>query len=174
MELIPLTVIQLHVNKCEFLLQSRDLTLRDVLIESLLGHELAPQVLNLKGELSLDGCVFFPHDVSPNQVELIEDLRDASLRHLAIELALELLDLLDSLGGDPFVGISRVLVLSGVPFLASLDAEGAADHSDVLLGKILCFPQDLNVVEILIVASILQELDESFTVTFHVIEFHMD
>jgi len=63
---LPLIVVKLHVDESELFFESRDLPLRDILIESLLGDELAAEVLNLEGELSFDGSVLFPHDVSPD------------------------------------------------------------------------------------------------------------
>ena len=79
--------------------------MRHVFVKGFLGHELATQVLHLKGELSLDSCIFLPHDVSPNQVELVKDLGDTGLGHFTVELSLKILDLLDSHGWNPLVGI---------------------------------------------------------------------
>mgnify|MGYP002804269745 FL=1 len=66
LEFLPLIVVKLHIDESKLFLESRDFPLRDILIESLLGDKLAAKVLNLKSELSLDGCILFPHDVTPD------------------------------------------------------------------------------------------------------------
>ena len=87
----------------------------------------------MKGELSLDRLVLFSHDISPNNIELIQDLRNASLRHLSIERGLELFDFLDRLCWDPFVGISHIFVFGLSLANFGLDPEGVADIADALL-----------------------------------------
>lgn len=104
-ELTPLVVIELHVDESKLLLKPRDFSLRHIFIKGFLGHELATEVLNLKGKLSLDCSVFLSHDVPPNQVELVENLGDASLSHFTVELPLEVLNFLDSHGWNPLIGI---------------------------------------------------------------------
>jgi len=95
---------------------------------------LAAEVLDLKSELSFDSLVFFSHDVSPDNVELVKDLRNASFRHLTIEGGLELFDLLNSFGWDPLVGVRHVLVLRFSLGHFGLNAEGVADVSNRLGG----------------------------------------
>ena len=65
-EFLPLIVVKLHVDESKLFFESRDLPLRDVLIEGLLGDKLAAEVLNLESEFPLDGSVLFPHDVTPD------------------------------------------------------------------------------------------------------------
>ena len=60
----------------------------------------------MKGELSLDCGIFLPHDVPPNQIELVEDLGDTSLCHFTVELLLKVLDFLDSHCWNPLIGIN--------------------------------------------------------------------
>ena len=66
LEFLPLIVVKLHVDKSKLFLESRDLPLRDVLIEGLLGDKLAAEVLNLQGELPLDGSILLPHYITPD------------------------------------------------------------------------------------------------------------
>lgn len=107
--------------------------------------------MHLEGELSLDRLIFFPHDVTPNNVELVEDLRNASFRHLAVKSRLQFLDFLDSFGWDPLVRISHVLVLGFSLTDFGFNAESVTDVSDALLGQVLSLPHDLDVLEVLIV-----------------------
>ena len=130
--------------------------MRHIFVKGFLGHELATQVLHLKGELSLDSCIFLSHDVSPNQIELVENLRNASLSHFSIELSLEILDFLDSLGWNPLICVSCVLIFGNVSLLSCLNTESAADDSNILLGEILGLSQNLYIIKILIIAGILQ------------------
>ena len=105
LEGLSLLVVNLHLEERKLLLKSRYLPLRLVLVKGLLCHELTPKVLNLQCELPFDGLVLLPHDVSPNYVELVQNLGNAGLRHLAVESGLQFLDLLNSFSGDPLVGI---------------------------------------------------------------------
>ena len=109
---LSLLVVQLRVHEDDFLLESRDLSLGLVLVEGLLGHELSAQILHLQRELSLDSLILFPHDVTPDHVQLIENARDTRLRHETVPLLvviLDLVDFLDGFGRDPLVGITLLL-----------------------------------------------------------------
>ena len=113
-----------------------------VLVESLLGDELSPQVLDLKGELPFDGLGLLTHDVPPDKVKFVQDLGDAGLRHHSVELSLDFLDLFDSESWNPLVGIR---LLSGISLLIGLNTEGVADDTYILLREILGLSEDLNI-----------------------------
>jgi len=153
---LSLIVVKLHVNKGKLLLESRNISLRDIFIEGFLGHKLATEVLDLKSELSFDSCILLSHDVSPNQIKLVENLRNASLSHFSIELSLEILDFLDSQGWNPFICVDCVLIFGNISLLSCFNTESAADDSNILLGEILGLSQNLNIIKILIIAGILQ------------------
>ena len=145
LEGLSLLVINLHLEELKLLLQSGDLPLRLVLVKGLLRHELAPKVLHLQRELPFDSLVLLPHDVPPNYVELVQNLGNAGLRHLAVESGLQLLDLLNSFSGNPLVGIRHVLVLGFGLADLGLDTESVTDVADALRRQVLGFSHDLNV-----------------------------
>ena len=91
------------LDKLEFFLESCDLLVSLLLVEGPLGNELSAQVLHLLGETSLDGIDLLAHDRPPDAVQLIEDLRDASLGHLPAKGLLNLLDLSNCFSRDPLI-----------------------------------------------------------------------
>ena len=105
----------------------------------------------MKGELSLDRLVLFSHDISPDNIELIEDLRDASFRHLSLMDGLELFDFLDRLCWDPFVGISHILVFGFSLANFGLDSEGVANVANALLRQVFGFSHDFYILEVLVI-----------------------
>jgi len=101
--LLNALVIELFVGEGELFFHASNLLDQLALIEGLLGHNLPAQVLNLSVESLLYGGVFLAHDLSPDRVELVEDLADARLRHLAVELVADLQDCAHSLRRNPVV-----------------------------------------------------------------------
>ena len=124
--------------------------MRLVFVESFFGDELSTKVLDLQGVFGFDSLVFFSHDVSPNDVELVKNLGNASLRHFGIESCLELLDLLHSLGWNPLVGISIFLGSSSSGCFVWLDVKGLANVGDALIGQVLSSPHDFGIFEVLV------------------------
>ena len=74
-----------------------------LLVECLLADDLPLQVLNLCRQALLDRGVLLAHDLSPDRVELVEDLAHASLTHHAVELFLDRQDRTHGLRRDPVV-----------------------------------------------------------------------
>ena len=161
----------MHLQEVDLLLEARDLSLALVLIECLLGNKLSSEVLDLESILSFDGFVFLAHDLAPDYVHFVQDLGHASLVHFALELVLDLLDLLDSGSRDPLVGIS--CRSSGLG-LVSLDTEAIANSADALFAEIPSFLEDLVVITLLVVAGLSEELNKFFVISFHVVELDMD
>ena len=83
-------VVELLVSMRQFLLGALNFVHQLTLVEGLLRDDLSAQVLDLGSQALLNSVVLLPHDLPPDGVKLIEDLTDASLRHLAIELVLDL------------------------------------------------------------------------------------
>ena len=107
-------MVELLIGKGKFLLSTRDFVHELTLVECLLGDNLAAKVLNLSSQTFLDGVVFLAHDVSPDRVEFIKDLADASLGHLAIELITDLQNLAYCLSWDPIIVLSLILTALSV------------------------------------------------------------
>ena len=59
--------------------------------------------MNLSSEALLNRIVLFTHYLSPDRVELVQDLRDARLGHLPVESLLDLKDSAHSLCWNPVV-----------------------------------------------------------------------
>lgn len=112
--------------------------------------------MDLQSQLALDGIVLLPHDVAPDAVELIEDLRDARLCHLAVISRAYLLDLLYGFRWDPLIGIMVLLELLPRSDFVGLDAELVADLSDALIAQVLGTPHDVSVRNVLVICSLLQ------------------
>ena len=87
--------------------------MRLFLVEGAFRDELPPQILDLLSVVTLDSLCFFSHDGTPDPVQFVEDLRHTSLSHRGVECLLDLLDLPDSLCGDPFVLHIRTMLGSG-------------------------------------------------------------
>lgn len=102
-------IVNLRIHKLYLFLQPRDLALRLVLIERLLCHQLAAQILNLQRQLLPNRIVLLPHNVSPNTIEFIQNLGDARLRHLAVVSHPYLLYLFDCFCGYPLICIMILL-----------------------------------------------------------------
>jgi len=148
--------------------------LRLVLIEGFLRHKLSAEVLHLKSELSFDGLIFFPHDITPNNIELVENLRNASFRHLTIKSRLEFFNFLDRFCWNPLVGVRHILVF-GFSFADfGFNPESVTDVSNALLGQVFSCPHDLNILEVLVIGGLFQKHDQLFVVCLHVVELNMD
>ena len=96
-------LVELLIGECELLLRSLNLTHQLSFVKGLLVDNLATQVLNLSRQSLFNRTVLLSHNLSPYKVQLVEDLADTSLRHLAIELLLDLKDSSDCLSWDPIV-----------------------------------------------------------------------
>ena len=125
-----LLVVYLFIDEGQLPLESRYLSLGLIFIKSLLGDKLATKLLDLEGALLLDGLVLFTHDVSPDVVEFVENLGDASLGHLRVESLLNLFYLLHSLSWYPFIGVG-ILLPSRFGFVG-LYTEGIAEATSAL------------------------------------------
>ena len=82
------------------------------LIKRLLCDNLSAQVLDLHRKTLLNRVVLLTHDLTPNRVELVQDLRDASFAHLSLELLLDLKNCAHSLRRNPvvvFLGVALAL-----------------------------------------------------------------
>jgi hypothetical protein len=99
----PAPVQKLLVGEPELLLGGSYFLHQFTLIVSLLGHNLAPQVLHLEHETSLDGFGLLSHDVSPDGVDLVENLGNGRLGHLTLKFIFNLQNCSDSLSRDPIV-----------------------------------------------------------------------
>ena len=73
------SVLQLFGHKTEFSLRVSNFLLKFALVESLLGYDLAAKVLDLRSSLFLYSVVLLAHDVTPDHVQVVEDLRHTSL-----------------------------------------------------------------------------------------------
>ena len=96
-------MVELLVRESELLFSSLDLIHEFTLIESLLGHDLPSQVLDLRRQSLLYGIVLLTHDFAPDSVQFVQDLANAGLVHLPIELLFYLQDGTDSLCRDPII-----------------------------------------------------------------------
>ena len=125
-----LLVVYLFIDESQLSLEPRYLSLRFIFIKSFLCDKLATELLDLEDALLLDGLVLFTHDVSPDVVELVEDLGDASLCHLRVEGLLNLFYLLHGFSWYPFIGVS--ILLPSRFGLVGLYTEGIADAACAL------------------------------------------
>ena len=103
-------VVDLLVGEGQFFLHALNLLNKLALVKRLLSHDLSTQVLNLRSEALLDCSVLLAHDLTPDAVQLVQDLTDASLGHLAAEVVLDLQNCAHGLRWDPVV-VLRVLGL---------------------------------------------------------------
>lgn len=93
----------------KFSLHSCNLLLEFSLVESLLSHDLAAEVLELASQTFLDGVALLAHNFPPNSVELVKNFRDARLRDFASSLVDRLsaffyvVENSNGLSGDPVV-----------------------------------------------------------------------
>ena len=94
-------VVELLVRKGEFFLSAGNFLHQLTLVECLLGHNLATQILILRSESLLDGRVLLTHNLAPDRVQFVQDLTDASLCHLTFELIANLKNFAHSLCRDP-------------------------------------------------------------------------
>ena len=108
--------LDLLVGKCKLLLGSWNLVDELALIECLLGDHLSSQVLDLRVQSLLDGIVLLSHNVSPDGVQLVENLTDTSLWLWLAELLLDFQNSPHSLSWNP------VVVLLGLNTLETLGA----------------------------------------------------
>ena len=172
--LVSLCVVNLHFHKLKLFFQTADLSLRFVLVKSLFGDQLSSEVLNLQGVFLFDCFVLFTHDVPPDYVELVEDLRNASLSHLWVESLLDLFDLLNCFRWNPLVCIPIFLSCSSSLSLVWLDAKSVANASNTLLRKILGLFHDVDWLEVLVLRSLLEQLDQFFVITLHIVQLHVN
>ena len=107
--LLHLLVVKLLISEGQFLLRSGNLLHELTLVEGLLGNDLPTQVLDLGSQSLLDRIVLLAHDLSPDSVELVQDLTNAGFSHLALVVISDLENGANSLGWDPVV----VLLLFG-------------------------------------------------------------
>ena len=103
-------MVKLLVSKSELLFGALNLIHQLTFVECLLGHNLTPQVLNLRRQSLLYGIILLSHDFAPDGVQVVQDLANAGLSHLAMELLFDLQDGADSLRRDPIV-VFRLLFL---------------------------------------------------------------
>ena len=170
---LPLLIVRLHLQELNLLFEAGNFALTLIFVKGFLGHELTTKILNLEGEFLFDGLIFFSHNVSPNNVELIEDVGNASLSHFGFEGLLDLLDLLDSCSWNPLIGIS-ILLLLGFS-LVSLNSKLITNRSSTTSStQELGLSHDLDVVKILILASLLEQVDQLLIISLHIVELNMN
>ena len=80
---------QLLLDEAQLFLSPRDLLNQLALVEGLLRNHLAAQLLHLGRQSLLYSVDLLTHDVPPNRIQLVEDLRDGRLRQFAIKLLLD-------------------------------------------------------------------------------------
>lgn len=170
---LSLLIIKLSVEELVFFLEPRNLPLRFILIEGLFSHKLATQVLDLEGQLPLNSINFLSHDVSPNTIKLIENLRNARFRHFAIVLCPYLLDFLYCFCGDPLICIMVLLKLLSSRHLIGLNAKLVAHLGDALVAEALSPPHNIGIRYILIISGLFKELDKLLIIGLKVIKFNM-
>lgn len=145
MTLVSLGILHVHLDEVKLLLQSRYLTLRLVLVKRLLGYKLSSKVLNLESILLLDGFILFAHDISPNDVELIQYSTYASLTKIVSKFILDFLDNFDSFSRNPFISITIFLGLHSGGSLVWLNPKGLANISNTLLTEIFSLSHDFSI-----------------------------
>jgi len=104
-------IVELFIGKSEFFLDSLDLLDQLTLVKCLFCDNLAPQVLDLRSETLLDCSILFSHDLSPDAIELVENLTDASFGHLSAEIVFDLQNCAHSLRRYPIVILSVFCLL---------------------------------------------------------------
>ena len=112
--LLNLFVVKLLVSESKLLFGALDFIHQLTFVECLLGHNLTPQVLNLRRQPLLYGIIFLTHDFAPDGVQVVQDLANAGLSHFAMELLFDLQDGADSLRRDPVV-VFRLFFLFWTP-----------------------------------------------------------
>ena len=103
-------MVELLVSESELFFSALDLIHQLTFVKCLLGHDLSSQVLNLPRQSLLYGIILLAHDFAPDGVQVVQDLANAGLSHLAVELLFDLQDGADSLRRDPIV-VFRLLFL---------------------------------------------------------------
>lgn len=96
-------MLGLLLRELELLLASADLVDELTLVKGLLRHNLSSEVLDLSIKALLDSIVLLAHNVTPDCVELVEDVTHAGLIELALMLLLQIDELPDSLRWDPVI-----------------------------------------------------------------------
>ena len=96
-------MMQFLVGEGELFLGPADFIDQFTLVKGLLGDHLASEVLDLSVQTLLDCIVLLAHDVPPDGVQIVENLADTLLSHLAMEPLLDGEDGPDSLCWDPVV-----------------------------------------------------------------------
>ena len=104
-------VVKLLVSESKFFLNTLDLLDQLALVKCLFCDNLAPQVLDLRCETLLYGSILFSHDLSPDAIELVENLTDASLGHLSAEIVFDLQNCAHRLRRYPIVILSVFCLL---------------------------------------------------------------
>jgi hypothetical protein len=97
----------------------------------------------LKSVFGLDSFVFFSHNVSPNDIELVQNLGNASFGHFGIEGVLNFLNFLDSISWNPFVGITIFSSGSSSSSFVWLNVKCFANIGDTLIRKVLSSSHNL-------------------------------
>lgn len=69
----------------------------------MLGDDLSTKILYLGSKSLFYGVVLLPHDVAPDAVEFIQDLRDSCFCKTSFKVFFDLHDSPDSLGRDPVI-----------------------------------------------------------------------
>lgn len=106
-------LLKLLLGESKFFLCALDLTHQFFLVIGLLADNLSLQVLNLGREPLFNGVIFLAHELSPDRVDFVEDLTDASFTHFPIELVSDLKDGPDRLSWNPIVVLGFFGVLNG-------------------------------------------------------------
>jgi len=94
---------QLLLDEAQLFLSPRNLLNQLALVEGLLRDHLAAQLLHLGRQSLLHSVDLLTHDVAPNRIQLVEDLRDGRLRQFAVKLLLDPDHSSNRLSRDPII-----------------------------------------------------------------------
>jgi len=171
---LTFVIVNLHFHEPHLFLQTRYFSLGIIFIETLFGYKLSSKILDLTCKLLLDSLIFNSHDVSPDDVELVQNLWNTCLGHLSIKSWLKLSNFLNSLGRNPLIGIMILLLLSCGCSFVSYNAKCITDLLNTLVAEVFCFSHDIGISNILVLCSFLEELDQFLVVSFQVVKLNMN
>ena len=96
-------VLKLLVYKGQLFLSTRNLLNEFTFVISLLSNDLATQVLDLRSKPVFDSFSFGTHDISPDGIQFVQNLRDGCLGHLSVKGILNSQNNSNSLSWNPII-----------------------------------------------------------------------
>ena len=96
-------VLKLLVYKGQLFLSTRNLLNEFTFVISLLSNDLATQVLDLRSKPVFDSFSFGTHDISPDGIQFVQNLRDGCLGHLSVIGILNSQNNSNSLSWNPII-----------------------------------------------------------------------